>query len=133
MGYVIEKNFSKCPKAYCIPFHHEPVHKRHKLVPIKLEINQNAADHVFVQKFLEDPPDPSLSVVLSVRGCLTHPLLSLSRHCRCFVMMSPSFPLKVDAGTLSPQPDTPDTPVSPYLSSPDEVTATWGWWAEPGE
>ena len=42
-------------------------------------------------------------------------------------MMSPSFPLKVDAGGLSPQPDTPDTPVTPYLSSPDEVTATWGW------
>lgn len=52
-------------------------------------------------------------------------------HCQCFVMMSPSFPLKVDAGGLSPQPDTPDTPVSPYLSSPDEVTASWGWWAWP--
>lgn len=35
-------------------------------------------------------------------------------------------PLKVDAGGLSPQPDTPDTPVSPYLASPDEVIATWG-------
>lgn len=59
----------------------------------------------------------------------THPLLSVNLHCWCFVMMSPSLPLKVDAGGLSPQPDTPDTPVSPYLSSPDEVTATWGWWA----
>lgn len=49
-------------------------------------------------------------------------------HCQCFVMMSPSLPLKVDAGGLSPQPDTPDTPVPPYLSSPDEVTTTWRWW-----
>lgn len=57
---------------------------------------------------------------------LTHPLLSVSLHCWRFVMMSPSLPLKVDARGLSPQPDTPDTPVSPYLSSPDEVTATWG-------
>lgn len=42
-----------------------------------------------------------------------------------FVMMSPSSPsLKVDTGGLSPQPDTPDTPMSPYLPSPDEVTAS---------
>lgn len=61
---------------------------------------------------------------------LTRPLPSVNLHGRHFVMMSPSFPLKVDAGALSPQPDTPDTPVSPYFSSPDEVTATWeggGW------
>uniref|UniRef100_UPI0037E8BD13 sorting nexin-9b isoform X5 n=1 Tax=Semicossyphus pulcher TaxID=241346 RepID=UPI0037E8BD13 len=32
------------------------------------------------------------------------------------------FPLKVEAGGLSPPPDTPDTPVSPYLSSPDEAS-----------
>lgn len=50
-------------------------------------------------------------------------------------MMSPLFPppppLKVDAGGLSPQPETPDTPVSPYLSSPDEVTVSLGWWEWP--
>lgn len=50
-------------------------------------------------------------------------------------MMSPLFPppppLKVDAGGLSPQPETPDTPVSPYLSSPDEVTVSLGSWEWP--
>lgn len=35
-------------------------------------------------------------------------------------------PFKVDTGVFIPQPDTPDTPVSPYLSSPDEVTASGG-------
>nr|XP_046230080.1 sorting nexin-9b isoform X1 [Scatophagus argus] len=37
----------------------------------------------------------------------------------------------VDAGGLSPQPDTPDTPVSPYLSSPDEASNgndPWSVW-----
>lgn len=47
-------------------------------------------------------------------------------------MMSPSFPLKVDAGGLAPQPETSNTPVSPYLSSPDEVIATKSWWVWPG-
>lgn len=40
------------------------------------------------------------------------------------VTFFPSF--KVDTGVFIPQPDTPDTPVSPYLSSPDEVTACGG-------
>nr|XP_043905285.1 sorting nexin-9b isoform X1 [Solea senegalensis] len=38
---------------------------------------------------------------------------------------------QVDAGGLSPQPDTPDTPVSPYLSSPDEASNgndPWSVW-----
>ncbi|XP_075939921.1 sorting nexin-9b isoform X2 [Anarhichas minor] len=38
---------------------------------------------------------------------------------------------QVDAGGLSPQPDTPDTPVSPYLSSPDEASNgndPWSTW-----
>uniref|UniRef100_A0A3B4FR66 Sorting nexin n=1 Tax=Pundamilia nyererei TaxID=303518 RepID=A0A3B4FR66_9CICH len=38
---------------------------------------------------------------------------------------------QVDAGGLSPQPETPDTPVSPYLSSPDEATNgndPWSAW-----
>ncbi|KAM7395408.1 hypothetical protein PAMA_006933 [Pampus argenteus] len=38
---------------------------------------------------------------------------------------------QVDAGGLSPQPDTPDTPVSPYLSSPDEASNgndPWSAW-----
>ncbi|XP_030578018.1 sorting nexin-9b isoform X1 [Archocentrus centrarchus] len=38
---------------------------------------------------------------------------------------------QVDAGGLSPQPETPDTPVSPYLSSPDEATNgndPWSVW-----
>ncbi|XP_070781541.1 sorting nexin-9b isoform X2 [Enoplosus armatus] len=40
-------------------------------------------------------------------------------------------PNQVDAGGLSPQPDTPDTPVSPYLSSPDEASNgndPWSVW-----
>ncbi|KAI3364306.1 hypothetical protein L3Q82_011108, partial [Scortum barcoo] len=45
----------------------------------------------------------------------------------------PSAPAQnqVDAGGLSPQPDTPDTPVSPYLSSPDEASNgndPWSVW-----
>ncbi|KAJ4929270.1 hypothetical protein JOQ06_004881 [Pogonophryne albipinna] len=38
---------------------------------------------------------------------------------------------QVDAGVLGPQPDTPDTPVSPYLSSPDEASNgndPWSVW-----
>ncbi|XP_028252859.1 sorting nexin-9b isoform X2 [Parambassis ranga] len=38
---------------------------------------------------------------------------------------------QVDAGGLSPQPDTPDTPVSPYISSPDEASNgndPWSVW-----
>lgn len=38
---------------------------------------------------------------------------------------------QVDAGGLSPQPDTPDTPVSPNLSSPDEASNgndPWSVW-----
>ncbi|KAL6096095.1 snx9 [Pungitius sinensis] len=38
---------------------------------------------------------------------------------------------QVDAGGLSPQPGTPDTPVSPYLSSPDEASNgndPWSVW-----
>ncbi|XP_072217916.1 sorting nexin-9b isoform X1 [Leuresthes tenuis] len=38
---------------------------------------------------------------------------------------------QVDAGGLSPQPDTPDTPVSPFLSSPDEASNgndPWSVW-----
>ncbi|XP_067339160.1 sorting nexin-9b isoform X1 [Channa argus] len=38
---------------------------------------------------------------------------------------------QVDSGGLSPQPDTPDTPVSPYLSSPDEASNgndPWSVW-----
>ncbi|XP_077949320.1 sorting nexin-9b isoform X1 [Gasterosteus aculeatus] len=38
---------------------------------------------------------------------------------------------QVDAGALSPQPGTPDTPVSPYLSSPDEASNgndPWSVW-----
>ncbi|XP_039980886.1 sorting nexin-9b isoform X2 [Xiphias gladius] len=38
---------------------------------------------------------------------------------------------QVDAGGLSPQTDTPDTPVSPYLSSPDEASNgndPWSVW-----
>ncbi|XP_061890979.1 sorting nexin-9b isoform X1 [Entelurus aequoreus] len=42
---------------------------------------------------------------------------------------------QVDARGLSPQPDTPDTPVSPYLASPDEASNgndPWsGWNADP--
>ncbi|XP_034756765.1 sorting nexin-9b isoform X2 [Etheostoma cragini] len=38
---------------------------------------------------------------------------------------------QVDAGGLSPQPDSPNTPVSPYLSSPDEASNNidpWSVW-----
>ncbi|XP_061742202.1 sorting nexin-9b isoform X2 [Nerophis ophidion] len=42
---------------------------------------------------------------------------------------------QVDARGLSPQPDTPDTPVSPYLASPEEASNgndPWsGWTADP--
>lgn len=56
---------------------------------------------------------------------LTHSWPNGNLHRWRFVMMSPSSPsLKVDTGGLSPQPDTPDTPMSPYLPSPDEVTAS---------
>ncbi|KAM9703438.1 sorting nexin-9b isoform 4-T4 [Menidia menidia] len=52
-----------------------------------------------------------------------------------FAPASASAPHQVDAGGLSPQPDTPDTPVSPFLSSPDEASNgndTWpAWGADP--
>ncbi|XP_068609628.1 sorting nexin-9b [Brachionichthys hirsutus] len=38
---------------------------------------------------------------------------------------------QVDAGVLGPQPESPDTPVSPYLSSPDEASNgndPWSTW-----
>ncbi|CAM9311862.1 unnamed protein product, partial [Lampetra planeri] len=38
---------------------------------------------------------------------------------------------QVDAGGLNPQPESPDTPVSPYLSSPDEASNgndPWSVW-----
>lgn len=79
----------------------------------------------------------SLSLSHARRHTQTPALLTshpVSIHYWLLVMLSPSFPLKVEVGGLTPQPETPDTPVSPYLSSPDEVTTTWvggGWWAWP--
>lgn len=77
------------------------------------------------------PSSLMFSYTLLIYSCAQAHLYSAVCRLR-FVMMSPSFPLKVDAGGLSPQPETPDTPVTPYLSSPDEVTSTWegGWWGQ---
>lgn len=70
---------------------------------------------------------PSDTRVPESRITLTHPLPNVGLHCWHFVMMSPSSPpFKVDTGVFIPQPDTPDTPISPYLSSPDEVTTGGG-------
>lgn len=65
--------------------------------------------------------------VRASRITLTHPLAkcwpSLLALCDDVTFFPP---FKVDTGVFIPQPDTPDTPVSPYLSSPDEVTGS-GW------
>uniref|UniRef100_A0A3Q2NND3 Sorting nexin n=1 Tax=Fundulus heteroclitus TaxID=8078 RepID=A0A3Q2NND3_FUNHE len=58
-------------------------------------------------------------------------LLSFNLHCRRFVLISPSIPLKVDTGALSPVPDTPDSPVSPFFPSPEEASNgndPWSTW-----
>ncbi|KAF0023536.1 hypothetical protein F2P81_024166 [Scophthalmus maximus] len=54
-----------------------------------------------------------------------------AQNSRGEVGLVPEDYIEVDAGGLSPQPDTPDTPVSPYPSSPDEASNgndPWSVW-----